>query len=38
MPEDEAALIANIISLARQYDRYGYHRIDAQTEGRWLGH
>jgi putative transposase len=28
-PDDEAALIADIVELARQYGRYGYRRITA---------
>ena len=28
-PDDEAALTADIIELARQYGRYGYRRITA---------
>jgi transposase InsO family protein len=28
-PEDEAALVADMIELARQYGRYGYRRIAA---------
>jgi transposase InsO family protein len=28
-PEDEAALVADMIELARQYGRYGYRRITA---------
>jgi hypothetical protein len=28
-PDDEAALAADIIELARQYGRYGYRRITA---------
>ena len=29
MPDDEAALTADIIALATQYGRYGYRRIAA---------
>lgn len=32
-PDDEAALIADIIVLARQYGRYGYRRITAMLRG-----
>lgn len=28
-PDDEAALTADIIELARQYGRYGYRRVTA---------
>ena len=36
-PDDEAALTADIIALAKQYGRYGYRRITAllRTAG-WL--
>jgi len=37
-PEDEAALTADIIALARQYGRYGYRRITAllRQAGWWV--
>ena len=37
-PDDEEALTADIIELARQYGRYGYRRITAllRTAGWWV--
>ena len=39
-PDDEAALTADIIALARQYGRYGYRRITAllRQAGWWVNH
>ena len=39
-PDDEAALTADIIALARQYGRYGYRRITAllRQAGWWSNH
>ena len=39
-PDDEAALTAEIIALARQYGRYGYRRITAllRPAGWWVNH
>ena len=38
--DDEKALTAAIIELARQYGRYGYRRVTAllQAEGWWVNH
>ena len=39
-PDDEAALTAEIIKLARQYGRYGYRRVTAllRPAGWWVNH
>ena len=39
-PDDEAALTAEIIALARQYGRYGYRRVTAllRQAGWWTNH
>jgi len=39
-PDDEAALTAEIIALARQYGRYGYRRVTAllRRSGWWTNH
>ncbi len=38
--DDEAALTAAIVELARQYGRYGYRRVTAllRAEGWWVNH
>ena len=34
LSDDETALVANVVSLATEYGRYGYRRITALTEAR----